>query len=100
MVLAIISYFLAESVTIGGMGIYSGLLALIAVGLFGLIWRQEVGNDSESIGRATIGIAIFAFLAAFVLADNTLVGHEKMTAILLSFIAVGLIGLAIIKKKR
>ena len=43
MVLAIISYFLADSVTIGGMGIYSGLLALMVVGLFGLIWRQEKG---------------------------------------------------------
>ena len=71
----------------------------MVVGLFGLIWRQGKGDGSDSIGWTTIGIAIFAFLVAFVLADNTLVGYEKMTAILLSFIAVSLIGLTIIKKK-
>ena len=48
-------------------------------GVFGLIWREETGDDR--VGIATIGIAIFAFLASFVLADNTLVGHEKMPAI-------------------
>lgn len=78
------------------MGIYSGLLVLIAVGVFGLIWREEVGDNR--VGPATIVIAIFAFLIAFILADNTLLGHEKMTAILLSFIAVGVIGLTTIKK--
>ena len=94
---AIFSYFAAERVMIGAMGIYSGLLALIAVGVFGLIWREETGDERVEI--ATIGIAIFAFFASFALADNTLVGHEKMTAILLSLIAVGVLGLTTIKKK-
>lgn len=95
-VLSIFSFVAAEQVAIGAMGIYSGLLALIAVGLFGLIWREETGDNR--VGTATIGIAFFAFVIAFVLADNTLLGHEKMNAILLSFIAVGFIGLTTIKK--
>lgn len=96
-IFAIFSYFSAERVAIGDLRIYSGLLALIAVGVFGLIWREEAGDDK--VGRPTIGIAIFAFFTAFILADNLLVGHEKMSAILLSFIAVGILGLTTIKKK-
>lgn len=94
--LATCSFLWAKQVEIGAKGIYSGLLAVIAVGIFGLICREELGDNR--VGAATIGIAVPAFFIAFILADNALIGHEKMSAILLSFIAVGIIGLTTIKK--
>ncbi len=58
-VLSIFSFLSAENVDIGVMRIFSGLLALIAVGVFGLIWREETGDDR--VETATIIIAIFAY---------------------------------------
>ncbi|WP_088103072.1 hypothetical protein [Halalkalibacter urbisdiaboli] len=68
----------------------AGLLAVIAVGLFGLIWKNE--TESNHI-NSVVGISIFVFIVFFFLSDNTFVGGEKMTAIALSFIVAGVFGL-------
>ncbi|MGO4889520.1 hypothetical protein ACJ2A9_17370 [Anaerobacillus sp. MEB173] len=68
----------------------AGLLAVIAVGVFGLIWKKETKSNHIN---SVVGISIFVFFVFFFLSDNTFVGGEKMTAIALSFIVAGVFGL-------
>ncbi len=68
----------------------AGLLAVIAVGLFGVIWQKETKSNRIN---SVVGISIFVFFVFFFLSDNMLVGGEKMTAIALSFIVAGVFGL-------
>lgn len=69
---------------------FTGLLSLIAVGLFGFIWKKE--SKKDGLGPV-LGIGIIIFIIFFMLADNTLVGSEIMIGIALSFIVAGVFGL-------
>lgn len=71
-----------------------GLLSLVAVGLFGLIWRK---TSSTQISSVTI-IAIFVFIGSFFLSDNQLIGSEIMIAVVLSFIVSRIFGLLALEK--
>lgn len=98
-VMALIASSSAENAIYGAINIYSGLLAVIATGIFGLIWKEEADMSNFHANASVIGIAFVAFITAFVLSEYLLIGAERINAILLSFIAVGVLGLVIIKRK-
>jgi hypothetical protein len=97
LVISVFSFVKAEYVQYGDKKIYAGLLSLIAVGIFGLIWKRKTG--SRDLG-SLIGISIIVFLGAFFLSDNTFVGFEKVSAVILSFIAAGFLGLVAVEKRK
>jgi nitrate reductase gamma subunit len=97
LVISVFAFVKAEHIQYGDKAIYAGLLSLIAVGLFGLIWRRQTGNRDLGL---LIGVSIIIFLGVFFLSDNTLIGFEKVSAILLSFIAAGVWGLVGVESRK